>query len=201
MAEFPNSPNTFRPFWEQMARYHKRIKHDPENKINRFWEMLYVDFPYDDWDMSEWNSLQVANLGLSVEKFPDMQAMGILSFETQYDDNRDRLLVPTSLFFVKSVRSTQDKIQQAKDKQEAFQATYETAISFRNMLRKYFKNVSEKGVLEVASFQTIQIRMPLSSNPIYGTRLDFKYSIYVSKSFDESDWEINPIPPLTIPPQ
>jgi hypothetical protein len=189
---FPNTPITFREFWESLARMHKKIGHNPENKLVRFFEMAYLDFPYEDWDLSEYTDSVNARVSLSASQYPDAQAMAILSFEV---DGKlvDQDTIPVSLFFFKVPKSSTTAQEKHAAKRLCYEETYATALTFRRFIRKYFKGVTEFGTLESDSFRFINIRMPDTSNPMYGTRLDFRYRIFKTKCHEEEQWLIDPL--------
>lgn len=189
---FPSTPATFRNFWEDLARVDAAIQHDPENGRNRFFEMQYLDFPYEDWDLSEFTEAVNARVSLSPQKYPEAQAMAIISLEVD-GFAEDMYTVPASIFFFKVPRTGTTAADKQAAKKECFEATFATALKYRRFIRKYFKANTDKGTLEHNSFRMLSIRMPDSSNAMYGTRLDFRYSVPTTKCHLPDGWLIDPL--------
>ena len=192
ILEFPNTPDKFRNFWETLARLHANIQHNPENKIDRFFEFFYLDFPYEDWDLKEFTDSTNARIALNPSTYPEAQAMAIMTFEID-GSTANIETVPVSLMFFKVPRSTNTKADHNQAKRECFEKTMQTARSFKNLVRKYFKANTEYGTLDYNSFRFAKTRMPDSTNAMYGMRLDFRYTINTAKCHHADEWLTDPL--------
>ena len=184
---FPNSPANYRAFFEAISRAHPNVMHNPQAGIMRFWEINYLDFPYNDWDFEEWDKAVSSKISITGNEFPKQQGMAILSFETG-DGKQEGFTVQASvLFFTKPRKNIKDAADYFVAKTECHQATYETALDVKKLIRAYFRS-NAQGYLEPNTFRTINVRMPQTTNAMYGTRLDFTYGFYHNHKYTANNW-------------
>ena len=184
---FPNNPESFRAFFEELAGLHKAIQHSVEENRIRFFEIQYLDFPYSDWDMDEWDK----SVGKNIKLGPNDQAMALLGFETA-DGHQAGFEVQASVLFFMLPQKVNSNAAFFAEKNRIFTATYNTCSDFRAVIRKYFRS-NTQGYILPETFRTTHVRMPGNTNTMYGTRLDFTYGFYQTIAPNNDNWMEDPL--------